>query len=116
MIAYINNVQRRTGPKAWKENKMEIDKQNITKIERMIDNLIHGSACDTICDLRNSAAEYRQVATDYAIVLKELGIRDYAKEENMPTAQLAIIAKINRKIAELQKDKDFMKELMFVIK
>ena len=95
---------------------MEIDIQKITKIERMIDNLIHGAACDTICDLRNSAVEYRQVATDYAIVLKELGIRDYAKEENMATVQLAIIVKINRKIEELRKDKEFMKELMFVIK
>ena len=95
---------------------MEIDNQKIAKIESMFDNLIHGSACDTIVGLRNSAAEYRQVATDYAIVLKELGIRDYAKEENMASVQLAIIVKINRKIEELRKDKEFMKELMFVIK
>lgn len=95
---------------------MEIDNQKITKIEHMIDNLIHGSACDTICDLRNSADEYRQVATDYAIVLQNLGIRDYAKEENVVSVQVAIIVKINRKIEELRKDKDFMKELMFVIK
>ena len=95
---------------------MEIDNQKITKIERMIDNLIHGSACDTICGLRNSADEYRQVATDYAIVLQELGIRDYAKEEKVVSVQVAIIVKVNRKIEELRKDKDFMKELMFVIK
>lgn len=95
---------------------MEIDNQKITKIERMIDNLIHGAACDTIVGLRNSADQYRQCATDYAIALQELGIRDYAKEENMAYVELAIIVKINRKIEELRKDKEFMKELMFVIK
>ena len=91
---------------------MEIDKQKIAHVERMIDNLIHVSACDVIQGQRNSAADYRECATDYAIVLKELGIRDYAKEENMPSVQLAIIVKINRKIEELRKDNGFMKHLL----
>ena len=102
--------------KAWKETTMEIDNEKIASMERGIDNLIHGAACDTIVGLRNSADEYRQVATDYALVLQKLGIRDYAKEENVVSVQVAIIVKINRKIEELRKDKDFMKELMFVIK
>ena len=91
---------------------MEIDNQKIAKLERMIDNLIHAAACDTISGHRDSAAEYRQVATDYAIVLQELGIRDYAKEENMVCVQVAIIVKINRKVEELRKDKGFLKHLL----
>ena len=91
---------------------MEIDNQKSAKVESMIDNLIHASACDTISGQRNSAADYRQCATDYAIILKELGIRDYAEEENMACVQLAIIVKINRKIEELRKDKHFMKSLL----
>ena len=91
---------------------MEIDNEKIAKLERMIDNMIHGAACDIIRDQRASAADYRQVATDYAIVLQELGIRDYANEENMTSVQLAIIVKINRKIEELRNDKKFMKSLL----
>ena len=91
---------------------MEIDNEKIAKVERMIDNMIHASACDTIRGQRNSAADYRQCASDYAIVLQELGIRDYAKEENMVSVQLAIIVKINRKIEELRKDKRFLQSLL----
>ena len=78
----------------------------------MIDNMIHAAACDTIRGQRGSAADCRQTATDYAIVLQELGIRDYAKEENMVCVQLAIIVKINRKIEELRKDKHFLQSLL----
>ena len=91
---------------------MEIDSLKIVNVERMINNLIHASACDTIRGQRGSADAYRQCATDYAIVLQELGIRDYAKEENMAYVELAIIIKINRKVNELRNDKDFMKQLM----
>ena len=91
---------------------MEIDNQKIAKVERMIDNTIHAAACDTIRGQRNSAADYRECATDYAIVLQELGIRDYAKEENMVCVQLAIIVKINRKVDELRKDKHFIQSLL----
>ena len=96
-------MSKGTGPKAWKENKMEIDKQKIANVERIIENLIHDSAYDTINGDYESATDSRQCATDYAIVLQELGIRDYAKEENVVCALLAIIAKINRKIDELLK-------------
>ena len=91
---------------------MEIDNQKITNLEHMIDNLIHGAACDIISGLNVSAYNYQQQAINYAIVLQELGIRDYAKEENMLSVQIAIIVKINRKIDELRNDKDFMKQLM----
>ena len=91
---------------------MEIDNQKITNLEHMIDNLIHGAACDIIRGQYYSADEHRQIAINYAFVLQKLGIRDYAKEENMNLVQLAIIIKINRKVDELQKDKDFMKQLM----
>ena len=91
---------------------MEISNRKIAKVERMIDNLIHASACDTIRGLQESANELRQQAFNYAIVLQELGIRDYAKEENMVCVQLAIIVKINRKIEELRKDKHFLKSLL----
>lgn len=91
---------------------MEIDIQKIAHVESMIDNLIHASACDAISGQRGSAAYYRQCATNYAVVLKELGIRDYAKEENMVCVQLAIIVKIDRKIEELRKDKHFLQSLL----
>lgn len=91
---------------------MEIDNQKITDMERMIDNLIHGAACDIIRGNYYSADEHRQIAINYAFVLKKLGVRDYTKEENMNLVQLAIIVKINRKCDELRKDKDFMKQLM----
>ena len=82
---------------------MEIDNQKIANVERMIENMIHDSAHDTINGDHESATDTRQCATDYAIVLQELGIRDYAKEENVVCALQAIINKINRKIAEILK-------------
>lgn len=91
---------------------MEIDNQKIANVERIINNMIHAAACDTISGHRGSAADYRECATDYAIVLQELGIRDYAKEENMVSVQLAIIVKINRKVEDLRKDKHFLQSLL----